>query len=424
MYKHKPRLLFFANYYKPDKSAMARLMTDLSEGLADDFDVTVVTSVPSYAGKIEDKYKHKRFYYEDTKKLHIVRVRVSENDKRSKIKRIRHIMDYFFNAIRVVLKLGVFDLVYATTAPPVLGGVLGRLGKIITKGRYLYVIQDFNPEQIEAIAYSKNKFMIKALRCIDYKTCKKADALVIIGRDMQETLDKRFPDGSIKGRYIHNWVDEVEMYPLDKNDSMVVSFKQKYKLQDKYVLMYLGNLGLYYDLLELLKIAGTFQDKKDVVFVFVGSGALESLMKDYVKENNLNNIIFIPYVSGSDLLAAMNVADVHIVTNARGIKGVSVPSKIYGIMAVNKPVFGILEQGSEIWNVIEEADIGLVCETGNYIEIKDSIRYLIENRETIVEKGCRSREILLNRFSKEDSVKKYKFIMNQLLNNLDDKESR
>ena len=62
---HKPKLLFFANYYKPDKSAMARLMTDLSEGLAEAFDITVVTSVPSYAGRIDDKYKSKRFYYEN-----------------------------------------------------------------------------------------------------------------------------------------------------------------------------------------------------------------------------------------------------------------------------------------------------------------------------------------------------------------------
>ena len=149
MGKRKPRLLYYANYYRPDKSAMARLMSDLSEGLSEDFDITVITSVPSYAGKIDNQFKTKRFYYENTNKLHIIRVRVSENDKSSKIKRIRHILDYFFNAIKITRTLGTFDLVYATTAPPVLGGLLGRIGKQITKAKYIYAIQDFNPEQIE-----------------------------------------------------------------------------------------------------------------------------------------------------------------------------------------------------------------------------------------------------------------------------------
>jgi len=411
----KPRLLFFANYYKPDKSAMARLMTDLSEGLADEFDITVVTSVPSYAGRIDDHYKTKRFYFEDTEQLHIIRVRVSENDKSSKIKRIRHITDYFFNAIEAIRKLGRFDLVYVTTAPPVLGGLLGRIGQKITKGKYLYAIQDFNPEQIEAVSYSRNKIIINTLIRIDYKTCKKANELVIIGRDMQDTLDKRFPDGTVNGHYIHNWVDEDEMYPLGSDDPQVVAFKDMHGLKDKFVLMYLGNLGLYYDLVELVKIAGRFHKIDDVAFAFVGTGAVENEMKQYVKENGLKNIVFISYVSGIDLLCAMNVADVHIVTNSKGIKGVSVPSKIYGIMAVNKPVIGILEPDSEVWNVIRESDIGIVCETGNYLEIEEGIKYVLDNREEMRKKGFKSREALLSRYSKADSIKKYKDTFNEML---------
>lgn len=415
MENYKPKLLYFANYYKPDKSAMARLMTDLSEGLADDFDITVVTTVPSYTGKIEGRYKTKPFFIENTDKLHIVRVRVNENDKSSRIKRIRHITDYFFNAIWIVRKLGKFDLVYATTAPPVLGGFLGRIGKKIAKGKFLYAIQDFNPEQIEAVSYSKNKFIINILRQIDRKTCKKADALVIIGRDMQDTLDKRFPDGSVTGIYIHNWVDEDGMFPLDKNNPQVIDFKEKYGLKDKFVLMYLGNLGLYYDLLEFVKIAGKFENYSDVVFAFVGTGAVENQMKEYVKEKHLSNIVFIPYVSGNDLLYAMNAADVHIVTNSKGIKGVSVPSKIYGIMAVNKPVIGILEPNSEVWNIIEESDIGIVCETGNYLKIEYGIKYVLSNREMIVRKGKTGRKVLLNNYSKSDALKQYKAILKSII---------
>lgn len=415
MKKDKPRLLFYANYYKPDKSAMARLMTELSEGLSDDFDITVVTSVPSYSGVITEEYKDKRQYYEKTDKLHIIRVRVSENDKSSRVKRIQHIFSYFFNALRITIRLGRFDLVYATTAPPLLGGLLGSIGKRLTKGKLLYVIQDFNPEQIEAVGYSRNKILISTLRRIDYKTCLNSDGLVIIGRDMQETLDKRSPDGKLKGLYIHNWVDEDQIYPLEKKDSRVVGFMKKYGIQDKYVFMYLGNLGLYYDLLEFIRLAGKFIVERDVVFAFVGAGAVEKQMKEYVRINKLSNIVFIPYVTGNDLLYAMNSADVHIINNARGIKGVSVPSKLYGVMAVNKPVLGILEPESEAWSVIEETGIGVLCETGDYEAIENRIRYIIDNKARIKDLGGRGRELLICKYSKNDSIMKYKEALSRLL---------
>lgn len=205
------------------------------------------------------------------------------------------------------------------------------------------------------------------------------------------------------------------MFPLEVSDPQVKAFKKKHGIDGKYVLMYLGNLGLYYDLLELEKIVGKFKENQDISFVFVGTGAVENQMKEYAKTNNLTNIAFIPYVSGNDLLCAMNAADVHIVTNAKGIKGVSVPSKIYGIMAVNKPVIGILEPDSEVWNVINESNIGICCETGNYGQIEDGIRYVIENKGEMNEKGQKSRGVLLSRYSKADSVKKYKALFRNML---------
>ena len=247
----KRKVLFFANYYYPDKSAMARLMTDLSQGISDEFDINVVCAIPSYAGRIAPEYQKKRFYKEKIGNVNVIRVRVSENDKSKKIKRVHHVLSYFFNAIIATIRIGKCDIVYATTAPPILGGVLGRIAKRISKAKYVYVIQDFNPEQIEAVSFSKNKFVISVMRHLDYNSCKSADSLVIIGRDMQETLNRRFSQCHIEGKYIHNWVDEQGMYPVNSNDYGVYKFKEKYNLNNKFVFMYLGNLGLYYDLMGL-----------------------------------------------------------------------------------------------------------------------------------------------------------------------------
>ena len=68
-------------------------------------------------------------------------------------------------------------------------------------------------------------------------------------------------------------------------------------------------------------------------------------------------MVFVPFQKKEELIYSLNASDIYIVTNAKGIKGVSVPSKIYGILAVNKPIGGILEKGSVAWRIIEDSKV-------------------------------------------------------------------
>ena len=154
------KLLVYAHYYYPDVASTGQILTELCESLVDKFDVTVICTVPSYTGKRDKKYKTKKFYFEEINNVHVVRVSVPEFDKSNKISRIKNIYTYYKNAIKVTKKLGKFDLVYALSQPPILGGLLGRKGKKITGGKLVYNIQDFNPEQINAVKFSKNKLLL------------------------------------------------------------------------------------------------------------------------------------------------------------------------------------------------------------------------------------------------------------------------
>ena len=46
-------------------------------------------------------------------------------------------------------------------------------------------------------------------------------------------------------------------------------------LRIKLVVMYSGNIGLYYDLENLIKVIGRFNGRDDVVFAFVGDGSVK-----------------------------------------------------------------------------------------------------------------------------------------------------
>lgn len=405
----KKKLLVYAHYYYPDVASTGQILKELCEGMKDTFDITVICVVPSYSGVIDEKYKTQRIYNEEINGINVIRVRVPEFQKSNKLSRIKNLLSYFFNSLLATLKLEKHDYIFTISQPPILGGLLGVLGKWIKGGKLIYNIQDFNPEQTMAVGYSKNKLLLSSVMMVDKFSCKKSDEVIVVGRDMQETLKNRFNNKKVpKNTFINNWIDEKEIYPLEQNHPKIIAFKKKYNLQDKFIIMYSGNIGLYYDLENIIKVIGKFNGIDDVVFVFVGDGTVKNKIENYVKENKLSNVTFIPYQDKADLVYSLNSADIHLVVNAKGIKGVSVPSKLYGVMAAGKPVLGVLDKGSEARLIVDECNCGLCTEPGNYDEIYKKIDFILNNKEEIKKLGINGRSYLESNLTKDVSINKYK----------------
>lgn len=412
----KKRLLIYAHYYAPDVASTGQILTELAEGLRDSLDVTVIAVVPSYNGHIEDKYKKFRYYQQNVKGVRVVRVRVPEFTKTNKLSRAWNIWEYYVRARKVTKKVGYQDYVLSISQPPILGGMLGRYGKRKKHAKFIYNIQDFNPEQIKSVGYSKNPILLWCLQRIDNKSCRKSDLIITVGRDLGQTIEKRFAGTKVpKYTVINNWIDETMIYPVESSNSRVVEFKKKYGLENKYVFMYSGNLGLYYDLDALFEVIASLpsemksRDGREVVFAFVGDGGKKSELEEYVKKNKLKNVVFIPYQDKEDLVYSLNSGDVHICTNAKGIKGVSCPSKYYGIAAAGKPVLASLEEDTEIRILIENTKSGLVSAPGDNDTLKDNIMKFVEtiDAEDAGNMGMRARNNLLGELTKNKSIARY-----------------
>lgn len=412
----KKRLLIYAHYYIPDTASTGQILRELAEGMLDKFDITVICVVPSYLGKVEEKYKTQKYYQENINGVKVLRIRVPEFSKTNKKSRVKNIVSYFLGAMAATFKVGKMDYVFSISQPPILGGLLGVWGKWVKHAKYIYNIQDFNPEQVIAVGYTKNKLITSAMMCFDKFSCQQSDLIITVGRDLVETVKNRFKGGKVpKTVMINNWIDESEIYPLPKDHPKVLAFKKQYGLDGKFVIMYSGNLGLYYDLENLIRVIRRFdpdtktEDGRSVAFAFVGAGSVLDSLKNYAKEHRMTNVFFIPYQDKVNLIYSLNAGDVHWCVNSKGIKGVSCPSKAYGIMAVGKPILGVLESGSEVRCLIEDTYSGLCCEPGEYDNIEKNICWFIKNAgsETITEMGIRGRKNLEKNLTKNVSVKKY-----------------
>lgn len=413
----KKRILMYAHYYVPDVASTGQILKELAEGMKDKFDITIICVVPSYSGVIDEKYKKKKYYKENINGINVIRVRVPEFSKADKKSRVKNILAYFFRAIYATLKAGKQDYVFSISQPPVLGGLLGVIGKFMKRAKFIYNIQDFNPEQVMAVNYSKNKTILKLMMFFDKFSCRRANKVIVVGRDMAETLKNRFKNKKVpQYAVINNWIDENEIYPLEPSNENVLKFKNIYGLDDKYIIMYSGNIGLYYDLENIIKVIEKFpkgtktKSGKDVVFAFVGAGTVLDTLVEYKQKHNMENVVFIPYQDKADLIYSLNAGDVHWCVNAKGIKGVSCPSKYYGIASCQKPVLGVLEKGSEIRCIIDETNSGLCAEPEDYNAIEKNIQWFIDNAGSDVIKNMAEsgHNNLMKNLTRKVSVNKYK----------------
>ena len=87
----------------------------------------------------------------------------------------------------------------------------------LDKNSYIYNIQDFNPEQVIAVGYTKNKLITNIMMSFDKFSCRQSNLIITVGCDLVETVRKRFQGGKVpRTVMINNWIDENEIYPLEK----------------------------------------------------------------------------------------------------------------------------------------------------------------------------------------------------------------
>lgn len=110
-------------------ASTGQILTELAEGLKDSFHITVICTVPSYTGRISQHYKKHKYYYENINGINVLRIRVPEFRKSFAPSRLYNIAAYFISAIAATLRIEEQDYVFTISQPPVLGGLLGVIGK-------------------------------------------------------------------------------------------------------------------------------------------------------------------------------------------------------------------------------------------------------------------------------------------------------
>lgn len=257
------------------------------------------------------------------------------------------------------------------------------------------LIYDIYPDVLEQSGYlSKHLFLSRWWRKVNEKAFCRSERLYTISHGMQSVLAQYAP--AQRWEVIYPWVDTSFIKRIPKSEN---PFIKKYKLEDKTVILYSGNMGKTHDLITILKVAKELNKHKGYFFLFIGDGAEKRRLMAFAKKYKLTNTLFLPFQQPEVLPFSLSSADIAIVTLTNSAAQLSVPSKTFYQMAAGNPILCIANSDSELARMVFSSNCGIVFAPGSINKIAN---FLLNLDEKLIYEWANNSLINSNRFTVEN----------------------
>jgi colanic acid biosynthesis glycosyl transferase WcaI len=396
----KPRLLVLNQYYWPGIEATAQLLTELCEALAEDMDVTVVTGV---LHSHENEPRRVR-----NNGVEIVRVASTSFERSRILARGANYVSYLTSALIRSVSGQRPDVVLCMTDPPIVADVALLVARRF-RVPLIVISQDVFPEIAVQLKRLENPVLMSLLRGLVALYLRRADRIVAIGDTMRRRLEAKGAKPE-RLRVIPNWVDTARLAPLERANS----WARNNDLDSRFVVMHSGNVGHAQDLDSLVRAATFLRDLDDLRIMIIGTGARHAELKALAERLEVDQVRFLYYQPRHVLAQSLSSADIHVVGLAPGLAGYVVPSRLYGILAVSRPVIAAADPESETAQVVERIDCGIVVPPGRPELLARAIRDAHDGKYDLKAMGERGREWVEREADRSVAVGRYRDLLREL----------
>jgi colanic acid biosynthesis glycosyl transferase WcaI len=384
------RVCFFNRSYWPDTGATGQLLTELAEDLVSshEMEVTVVTGYPRAAGQVAGR--------EMRNGVRVLRASGTTLSPVRFVGRATNYLTYFLSALWMGLRLPRQDVTVALTDPPIIG-----LAALAARPRHgmVFFCQDIFPEVAGLLEDFHSPLVNAGLDRVNRTLVARAARVVALGDTMAERLVEGKGADPARITVIHNWADTTAIVPSGKDNV----FARAHNLQDRFVVLHAGNIGLSQNLDVVISAAAHLRRRQDIVFLFIGDGNRKAALTAAAAAQGLDNVRFLPFQPRDQLRWTYAASDVCLVSLKPGLAGYIVPSKLYPILAAGRPYVAAVEASSEVAVLTERHGGGIVVTPGDAEGLARQIERLADDEGTCRAMGRRAREAALS-FARDRQV--------------------
>ena len=384
------RILVMCPHFEPDVAPTGVVMSRIVHELAGaGHEIHVVTALPWYAHhRVEEPWNQVTWKTrtETTAWGSVVRLHPRGGADKSNLLR-RTFGFVLFSVAAVVAGWRVaprrrFDAVLAMS-PPLTLGLAAKLVAVVRRAPLIFNVQDVFPDAAVATGAISNRWVIGVARLLEKATYRAARYVTVLSEDLHHNVAAKLPERS-RSRVIviPNFADTERIRPGDR----LTAYRRELGIGDRCVVMYAGNVGYSQSLHSMIDAA---RSRPDLVFVINGQGSARPDLER--SADGLANVIFGDFQPAERLSEVLATGDIHVVPLRRGLGHVSVPSKVYSILAAGRPVVAAVDPGTEVPRLVQAAQCGVVVEPDDPEAFGEAIDSLAADAELRAQLGERAR---------------------------------
>lgn len=398
------KVLFVNRFFYPDHAATSQILSDLVFDLArDGMQVEVITSL-----MLSDNASAALPRLETVHGVTVRRVWSSRLGRTNLGGRALDYLTFYLSAAwSVWRRTDRNTIVVAKTDPPLLSIAVAPMVRL-RGGMLVNWLQDLFPEVANALHMRLVRGPVLALlRRMRNASLRAARTNVVLGARMQALVELQgVPTRQI--RLIPNWADGDQIRPMLRASNPL---RDAWSLGDRFVVGYSGNMGRAHEFDTIVEAAERLKSRRDIVFLFIGSGAQRDAVEREFQRRGLLNVLFQPYQPRERLSQSLGVADVHLVTLNPALEGLIVPSKFYGVAAAGRATLFIGDVEGEIPQVVHAAHCGFAIASGDAAALADAIAVLADDPAMCADLGSKARSVFEQRFERRLAVRAWKTVL-------------
>ena len=318
-------------------------------------------------------------------------------------RRVSNYLSYLALAVPRALAVNP-DVILAMTDPPI-AGIAGALVATLAGRPLVYNIRDMYPDMaVGGDIVARGKF-VQIWESMHRWALRKAARVIVLGDDMR---DRIIGKGIAPGRVVI--VRDGASVPASlpsTSDSIV----QEIRCGFPFVALHAGNLGFYGAWDTLLKAAEILRNENSGL-VFIGDGANRDRLASAAARANASNVKFLPFRPFEQVQHVMMAGDVHVVTIRRGLEGVVVPSKLYGILAAGRPVLVVADAKADAARIIIDSGCGLTADPDDPQGVANAIRDLRRDPQRLAEMGNRAQAVA-GKYARVNELQRFSAILEE-----------
>lgn len=398
------KILLLNLYYPPDTSATAKMAHTVVDAICVNHHVSVLCGRPSYDPT--ERRPWRPYQTENDGLVRIIRAGSTAFPRFNMKKRLMNYLSYVWLAVPRALFLDC-DAVLAMTDPP-FQGIVGAFVAMLKRKPYFYNIRDLYPDMAVGGAIVQPGLVARFWEKMHRWALRRAKCVLVLGEDMRARIIAK---GVEPSRVI---VIRDGAEPLKATGSLPPSDPEVVRAIRRgfsFVLLHAGNLGFYGAWNTLITAARKLAND-GVGLVFVGGGALRSQLE--IATAGAENIRFLDYFPANKIPSVLAAADAHIVTIKRGLEGVVVPSKMYGILAAGKPIVAVAPKETDVVSLGLKQGFAVAADPEKPAELVNVIRALVSDVKKLKAMGDSARNAAPS-YDRVNELQKYLEVFDRLI---------